>query len=91
VRQLFESAPERRFTLDEVATFTGLARDMASACISALVQAGSIVRDGYFLRLPGPDDELPPGQGDGNGGPDRRIGTSDRRDRHFPDRRRRPT
>ena len=94
IRQLLESAPDQRFTLDEVATYAGLPRETASACVSSLVQAGSVVRDGYFIRLPGPEDELPPRDWDADpdqrGGPDRRTETPDRRglgDRRLFDRR----
>jgi hypothetical protein len=92
--RLLRAEPDRRYTLDDITEGTGLPPSTTAACVSALVQDGSVVRDGYFIRIPGPDDELPPRDWDPNederGGPDRRTGGPSRRtltDRRLDDRR----
>jgi hypothetical protein len=94
IMRALRAEPHRSFTLDDLATVTGMPRETTAASVSTLVQEGSVVRDGYFVRMPGDEDELPPRSwdpdADERGGPDRRNGSPDRRnlgDRRLQDRR----
>jgi hypothetical protein len=44
---------------DSLASLTGLSHSVLGPIVSALVQAGDLVRDGWLVRLPHADDLLP--------------------------------
>ena len=46
-------------TPDSLASLTGLAAGVLGPAVSALVQSGDLVRDGWLVRLPQADDLLP--------------------------------
>ncbi|HEX2451214.1 MAG TPA: hypothetical protein VHJ69_08735 [Gemmatimonadales bacterium] len=46
-------------TPDSLASLTGLSAAVLGPAVSALVQAGGLVRDAWLVRLPHPDDLLP--------------------------------
>jgi hypothetical protein len=46
-------------TPDSLASLTGLAAEALGPAVSALVQSGDLVRDGWLVRLPQADDLLP--------------------------------
>jgi hypothetical protein len=46
-------------TPESLATLTGMSSSALGPAVSALVQAGALVRDAWLVRLPHPDDLLP--------------------------------
>ena len=46
-------------TPDSLASLTGIAAGVLGPAVSALVQSGDLVRDGWLVRLPQADDLLP--------------------------------
>jgi hypothetical protein len=47
-------------TPESLAALTGIPAGRLGTAVSALVQAGDLVRDAWLVRLPQPDDLLPP-------------------------------
>jgi hypothetical protein len=63
---------------DSLASLTGLSPIVLGPAVSALVQAGELVRDGWLVRLPQADDLLPSRLAEPERGADQRH-TSERR------------
>lgn len=54
------SGREPGVTPESLASLTGLSPSVLGTAVSALVQAGDLVRDAWLVRLPQADDLLPP-------------------------------
>ena len=74
-------------TPESLASLTGLAPAILAPAVSLLVQGGQLVRDGWLVRLPSPEDLLPHAQRGEHSGETRQRGRRSGETRQLEERR----